>query len=134
MTQHVCSAPQCGSSGVKGRLRCGNCRHVLPCIMVVRRKGAQAPGRSLTEKKHCSGTWFFQKRPRVAHMFNHGWWRLAVGGWWGLPVGGWRLVVGGNWQLVMGGWWRLAAVDGWWLVAIGGWRLVAVGGWWQFGG
>ena len=51
-----------------------------------------------------SGT--FAKRPRVAHMFNHGWWRLAVGGW-RLAVGDWRLVAVG------GGWWRLAAVDGW---------------------
>ena len=24
----------------------------------------------------------FPKRPRVAHMFNHCWWWLAVGGWW----------------------------------------------------
>ena len=30
----------------------------------------------------------FAKRPHVAHMFNHGWWRLAVGGW--------RLAVGGG--------------------------------------
>ena len=66
-------------------------------------------------------------------MFNHGWWRLAVGGWWRLPVGGWWLAaVGGGWQLVMGGWWRLAAVDGWRLVAVGGgWRLAAVGGGWR---
>ena len=38
----------------------------------------------------------FPKKPRVAHMFNHGWWRLvAVGGgwWWLVAVGGWRLVV-----------------------------------------
>ena len=56
------------------------------------------------------------KRPCVAHMFNHGWWRLAVGG-------GWRLVVGGDWRLV--------AIGGWWLVAIGGWRRLAVGGWWR---
>ena len=73
-------------------------------------------------------------------MFNHGWWRLAVGGDWRwafggdcqLAVGGWWLAaVGGSWQLVMGGWWRLAAVDGWQLVAVGGWRRLAVGGWWQ---
>ena len=46
----------------------------------------------------------FAKRLRVAHMFNHGWWRLAVGGW--------RLVaVGGGWQqLVIGDWWSLRAV------------------------
>ena len=82
-------------------------------------------------KKNCSGTWFFQKGPRVAHMFNHDWWRLAVGGWWRLPVGGWRLVVGGGWQLVMGGWWRLAGVDGWRLVAVGGWWQLAVSSWWS---
>ena len=58
----------------------------------------------------------FVKRPRVARMFNHGCWRLAVGGW--------RLVVGGGWWLVIGGWWRLAAVGGWRLLAVGGWRSV----------
>ena len=54
----------------------------------------------------------FAERPHVAHMFNHGWWRLVVGGWWWLAaVGGWRLVaVGGWWQLVVGGWWSLGAV------------------------
>ena len=80
----------------------------------------------------------FAKRPRVAHMSHHGWWRLAVGGGWRLAVGdrrlvavggGWWLVVGG-WWLVVGDWWRLAVVGGWRLVAAGGWRrLVAVGGW-----
>ena len=65
------------------------------------------------------------KRPRVAHMFNYGWWRLAIGGWRRL------VVVGGGWWLVIGGWWRLAVVGGSRLVAAGGWRLVAVGGWWQ---
>ena len=35
------------------------------------------------------------KRLRVAHMFNHGWWRLAVGGWWPLAAGSWQLAVGG---------------------------------------
>ena len=59
----------------------------------------------------------FQKRSRVAHMFNHGWWRLVVVG-------------GGRW-LVIGDWWRLAVVGGWRLVAVGGWRRLAVGdGWW----
>ena len=52
------------------------------------------------------------KRSRVAHMFNHGWWRLVVGGWWRLAVDGW-------WRLAVGGWWRLA-VDGWWRLAVGG--------------
>ena len=67
--------------------------------------------------KNCS----FAKRPRAAHMFNHGWWRLAIGGgWWRLAaVGGWRLVVGGGCRLAVGGWWRL--------VAVGGWR------WWSLG-
>ena len=68
----------------------------------------------------------FAKRPRVAHMLNHGWWLLAVGGWRRLPVGGWQLVVVG------GSWWRLAAVGGGWrLVGVGGWRLVLVGSWWR---
>ena len=31
----------------------------------------------------------FAKRPRVTHLFTHGWWRLAVGGLWRLAVGGW---------------------------------------------
>ena len=39
----------------------------------------------------------FAKRPRVAHMFNHGWWRLAVGHWRLVAVSGGcrRLVIGG---------------------------------------
>ena len=46
----------------------------------------------------------FAKSPRVAHTFNHGWWRLTFGGWWRLAVGGWRLVVvGGGWWLAVGG-------------------------------
>ena len=84
---------------------CGHLLHpqAIPC----------GPGRSLTgEKKNCSGTWFFQKRPRVAHVFNHGWWRLAVGGWWRLPVGGW-------WLAAVGGGWRQLAVGDGWLVAVG---------------
>ena len=67
----------------------------------------------------------FPKRPHVARMFNHGWWRLAVGGWWWLVVGDWWLVaVGSGWRLAVGRRWRLAAVGGWRLVAVGGWRLV----------
>ena len=55
----------------------------------------------------------FAKRQRVAHMFNHGWWRLAVGGWRLATCGWWRwVVVGGSWWLVIGGWWRLAVVGG----------------------
>ena len=82
----------------------------------------------------------FPKRPRVAHMVNHGWWRLAVGGDWRLAVGNWRLVAAsGGWRwLVVGDWWLVAVGSGWrwavgrrWrLAAVGGWRLVAVGGWW----
>ena len=63
-------------------------------------------------------------------MFNHGWWRLAVGGWRRLAIGSWQLVVGGGWWLVIGGWWRLVVVGDWrQLVALGGWQLVGVGGW-----
>ena len=55
----------------------------------------------------------FAKRLHVAHMCNHGWWRLAA-------VGGWRLMVGGDGQrFAVGGWW--------WLAVGGGWRLVVPG-------
>ena len=65
-----------------------------------------------TEKKKEVLYTVFPKRPRVAHMFNHGWWWLAVGGWW-FVVGGWWLVaVGSGWRLAVGGRWRLAAVGG----------------------
>ena len=72
----------------------------------------------------------FAKRAHVAHMFNHGWWRLAVGGWWRLAVGGWwRLVVDDGWQwFAFGGWLPLAVGGSWRLAVGGGWRLVAVGG------
>ena len=72
----------------------------------------------------------FAKRPRVAHMFNHGWWRLAVGGW-RLATGDWRLVaVGGGWRrLVVGDWWMVAVGSGWRLVAAGVSRLAVGGGW-----
>ena len=74
----------------------------------------------------------FPKRPRVAHMFNHGWWRLAVGGWWRLVVvgGGWWLVIGGWWRLAVVGGWRLLAAGGWWRLVVGSWWRLAVGGWW----
>ena len=36
----------------------------------------------LTREKKVFLNGSFAKRLRVAHMFNHGWWRLAVGGWW----------------------------------------------------
>ena len=53
----------------------------------------------------------FAKRPRVAQMFKHGWWRLAVGGWQLVVVGDiWRRLVVGDWWLVVGGWWSLGAV------------------------
>ena len=103
------------------------------------RQCSWGPGRSLTEKKKCSVAQFSQKSPRALHVFNHGWWRLAVGGWrlavggdWRLAVGHWRLVVvGGGWWLAVGGWWWLVVVGRWRLVAVGGLRrLVAVGGWW----
>ena len=83
----------------------------------------------------------YAKRPRVAHMFNHGWWQLAVGGWWRLAVGGWRLATGGWWRLVVGDWWLMAVGSGWrlavgcrWqLAAVRDGRLVAVVGWWSLG-
>ena len=75
-------------------------------------------GRSLRGEKvfqECS----FAKGPRVAHMFNHGFRRLAVGGWRLVAVRrSWQLVVGGGWWLAVGGWW-LAAVGGWWRLAGG---------------
>ena len=67
-----------------------------------------ASGGSLREKKK---EWFlsgsFARRPHVAHMFDHSWWRLVVvgGGWWRLVVVG-----GGWWRLVVGGWWSLGPV------------------------
>ena len=81
-----------------------------------------APGGSLRERererereKKRVPIQSFRKRPHVAHMFNHGWWRVAVGGWWQLAVGGWQLASGG-WWLVIGASWRLVAVGGWQLV------------------
>ena len=62
------------------------------------------------------------KRPCVAPMVNHGWWRWAIGGWRLVAVGGswWRLAVGDDWRLAVDGWRRLV-VGGWWqLVAVGG--------------
>ena len=67
----------------------------------------------------------FAKRPRVAHMFTHGWWQLAVGGW--------RLAVGGGWRrLVVGDWWVVAVGSGWRWAVGRRWRLAAAvgGGWW----
>ena len=52
----------------------------------------------LKRKKKCSKMAILQKKSRVAYMFNHGWWLLAVGG---------------SWWLVIGGCWWLAAVGGW---------------------
>ena len=90
------------------------------------------PGRSLTEKKKCSGT-SFPKKARGHSMCS-----TMVGGGWRLAVGNWRLVaVGGGWRrLVVGDWWLVAVGSGWQLAvgrrrrlaAVGGWRLVAVGG------
>ena len=103
------------------------------------------------KKSKCPKTAVFAKRQRVAHMFNHGWWRWAVGSWQLVAVGGWKLAVGnwrlvavgglrlvvvGGWQWAVGGGWRSAAVGGWllttggwWGLAVGGWRLMAVGSW-----
>ena len=39
------------------------------------------------------------KRLRVAQMFNHGWWRFAVGRQQSVAVGSWRLVAGCGWSL-----------------------------------
>ena len=39
------------------------------------------------KKKQVFQNCSFSKKPCVAHMFNHGWWRSAV--WWQLAVGGW---------------------------------------------
>ena len=72
-------------------------------------------GQSLRGKKlpklfqNCS----FAKTPPVAHMFNHGWWRLVAGGWRLVAVGGgWWSAIGGWWGLVVGGWWRLVVPGG----------------------
>ena len=110
-----CQGAQCAATSIKGRP-----------LGVLRAGGSLRGGK----KVFLDGS--FAKRPRVAHMFNNGWWRLAVGGWWRLSVGGWRwrlVAVGGGWWLVIGGWWRLAVVGGWRLVAAGGWQRLAVGGW-----
>ena len=94
------------------------------------------PGRSLTEKKKCSGT-SFPKKARGHSMCSTmvgGGWRLAVGGGWRLAVGNWRLVaVGGGWRrLVVGDWWLVAVGSGWQLAVGRRWRLAAVGGgWWR---
>ena len=117
--------------------------HVLRGLHGTELRGEGA-GRSLTGKKErkCSVTQFSQKSPRALRVFNHGWWRLAVGGWrlavggdWRLAVGNWRLVAVGGWRLAVGGWRRLAvgswqlAVGGGWRLAVGGWRRLAVGSW-----
>ena len=71
-------------------------------ILHVRRRQITVVGRGVlkreTKKRKKFPYTVFPKKPRVAHMFNHGWWRLAVGSW--------QLAVGG-------GWWWLAAVGGW---------------------
>ena len=105
------------------------------------------PGRSLMEKKKCSGTSFPKKargHSMCSTMVGGGWrlavggWQLATGGWWRLVVvgGGWWLVIGGWWRLAVGGWSPLAVGGGWWLavgggwwLAVGGWRLVVDGSW-----
>ena len=72
-------------------------------------------GRSLGEKKSVPKLQFCKNT--ACHMFNHGWWQLAVGGWRLVAVGGsWRRLVVGDWRLVGVGGWRQLAVDGWRLV------------------
>ena len=91
------------------------------------------PGGSLRERKKMFLNGSFAKILRVAHMFNHGWWQLAVGGW--------RLAVGGGWRrLVVGDWWLVAVGSGWqfavrrrWRLAVGSWWRLVVGGWWSLG-
>ena len=92
----------------------------------------------LNGKKSVPSHSFPKKSLRALHVFNHGWWRLAVGGWRRLAVGSWQLAVGGSWRrLVIGGGWRRLVVGDWWLVVVGnGWRLavgspLAVGGGWR---
>ena len=104
--------------------------------------GVLRTGRSLAGEKKSVPLHIFPKEACGAlHVFNHGWWWLAVGSWWRLTVGSWQLAVGGGWwRLVVGDWWCVAVGSGWRLVAaggwrrlaaVGGWRLVAVGGWWE---
>ena len=91
---------------VKGCCRLHHLVEVWLLWGIVRRTHAHPTGGSIREKKKARNVFLytvFPKRPRVAHMFNHGWWRLAVGGWWRLAVGSWRLAVGGGWRrLVVG--------------------------------
>ena len=92
--------------------------------------GPQGEKQKIKAFQNCS----LAKRPRVAHMFNHGWWGPSAGGWCRLAVGGWRrLAAVGGWRLVVGGGWWLAVGGGWQRLAAGGgcrsWRL-AVGGPW----
>ena len=49
------------------------------------------------EKKKVFRYQFSQKSPRALHVFNHGWWRLAVGAWWRLAVSNLRLAAVGGW-------------------------------------
>ena len=60
-----------------------------------------------------AGEWFFQKRPRVAHMFNHGWWRFA-------------LAADGDYRVEVGGWWFVENSGSWKQLAAGDRGLVAV--------
>ena len=132
------AAPQMAQSGRRGGRRM--VRHVFrsPSNTSMRPlRGCPAPVMTLITSSACRhptipGTGPEQEtgrsskgketaEPRVAHMFNDGWWRLAVGGWWRLAVGGW-------WRLAVGGW-RLVAVGSWQWAVGGNWRL-AVGGWW----
>ena len=45
------------------------------CAVQWKRQGGPQGGEKIKVFENCS----VAKTPRVAHMFNHGWWRLAVG-------------------------------------------------------
>ena len=45
--------------------------------------GRSARGKKIKLFQSCN----FAKGSHLAHMFNHSWWRLAVGDWWQLAVG-----------------------------------------------
>ena len=99
-----------------GKIRAKHCtksnptvsaRHLVPAPLLCRSRTMQ-PIRAVLkggkkEKIKVFQNCSFAKRPRLAHMFNHGWWRLAVGGWRLVAIGSWWLAVGGGWRLAVGG-------------------------------
>ena len=103
------SAAWDGSNEAKPRRACHDCK-----CRKLKNQAVLNTTRGPEEEKKVSLKVSFVKRPRVADMFNDGWWRLAVGGWWRLAVGGWWRLAAGGWRLAVGGgWWRLVAVGGW---------------------